>query len=132
MVGVRRARLRTMGPSVWGTGLAVLSIAAFSTSCTYRLQRRQWSLASEPTVAPYLKQRVAGAIAATSSDASPDEGPCMPPSLKRTDPSKGTPTCPAAFPAPSVSIATGQKKKQEARSWWLPPASGHPRTTPPQ
>ena len=75
----------------------------------YRLQRRQWSLVSEPTVAPYLKQRVAGAIAATSSDASRAEGHSMPPSLKRTDPSKGTPTFPAAFPAPSVSIATGQK-----------------------
>jgi len=61
MVGVRRVGLRTMGPSVWGTGLAVLSIASLSTSCKYRLQRRQWSLVSEPTVAPYLKQRVAGA-----------------------------------------------------------------------
>jgi len=109
MVGVRRVRLCTMGPSVWGTGLAVLSIAALSTSFTYCLQRRQWSLASEPTVAPYLKQRVAGAIAATSSDASRAEGHSMPPSLKRTDPSKGTPTCPAAFPAPSVAIATGLK-----------------------
>ena len=107
MVGVRRARLRTMGPSVWGTGLAVLSIAAFSTSCTYRLQRRQWSVASEPTVVPYLKQRVSGAIAATSSDVSPAEGHCMPPALKRTDPSQGTPKFPAAFPAPSVSIVTG-------------------------
>jgi len=33
----------------------------------------------------------------------------MLPSLKRTDPSKGTPTCPTAFPAPSVSTATGDE-----------------------
>jgi len=92
MVEVRRVRLRTIGPSVWGTGQDDLSIAGLSTSCTYRLQRRQWSLASEPTVAPYLKQRVAGAIVAISSHASPAEGHCMLPSLKRTDPSKGTPT----------------------------------------
>jgi len=80
MVGVGRVRLRTIGPSVWGTGHDVLSIAALSTSCRYRLQRHQWSLVSEPTVAPYLKQHVAGAIVAISSDASFTEGHCMPPS----------------------------------------------------
>ena len=53
---------------------------------------------------------VAGSVGATSSDASRAKGHCMLLSLKRTDPSKGTPTCPAAFPAPSASTATGDEK----------------------
>ena len=56
LVGVRRVRLRMVGRSAWGTGQVVLSIAALYTSCTYRLQRRPWSLALEPTVAPYLNE----------------------------------------------------------------------------
>ena len=56
LVGVRTVRLRTVGRSAWETGQVVLSSAALYTSCAYRLQRRPWSLALEPTVAPYLNE----------------------------------------------------------------------------
>jgi len=56
MVGVTRVRLRTVDCSALRTGQDILSIAALSTSCRDCLQRRQCSLASEPTVAPYLHE----------------------------------------------------------------------------
>jgi len=37
LVGVKRVRRRTVGRSAWETGQDVPSIAALSTSCTYRL-----------------------------------------------------------------------------------------------